>query len=113
METHKVYLQKFDRYSISYTAEKREKSCLCWELNPHCPGRPNCSIVVTSTNKEYWETVTGLTQAKRLIQGPYARRTKDLLKLNRDQLRWEVGLITGHCHLKEHLFKLGFTDDPI
>jgi hypothetical protein len=40
-------------------------------------------------------------------------RKKDLLKLNRDQLRWVVGLLTGHCHLKGHLFKLGLTDDPI
>jgi hypothetical protein len=38
---------------------------------------------------------------------------KDLLKLNRDQLRWVVGLLMGHCHLKGHLFKLGLTDDPI
>jgi hypothetical protein len=36
---------------------------------------------------------------------------KDLLKLNRDQLRWVLGLFTGHCPLKEHLFKLGLTDD--
>jgi hypothetical protein len=43
----------------------------------------------------------------------YARRTKDLLKLNRDQLRRVVGLLTGQCHLKGHLFKLGLTNDPI
>jgi hypothetical protein len=49
---------------------------------------------------------------KGLISGPSARRTKDLLKLNRDELRWIVGLFKGHCHLKEHLFKLGLTDDP-
>jgi hypothetical protein len=24
-----------------------------------------------------------------------------------------VGLLTGHCHLKGHLFKLWLTDDPI
>jgi hypothetical protein len=36
----------------------------------------------------------------------------DLLKLNRDQLRWVVGLLTGHCHLKGHHFKMGLTDDP-
>jgi hypothetical protein len=24
-----------------------------------------------------------------------------------------LGLLTGHCHLKGHLFKLGLTDDPI
>jgi hypothetical protein len=39
-------------------------------------------------------------------------RMKDLLKLNRDQLRWVVVLFTGNCHLKGHLFKLGLTDDP-
>jgi hypothetical protein len=53
-----------------------------------------------------------LKQAKGFISGPSARRTKDLLKLNTDQLRWVVGLLTGHCHLKGHLFKLGLTDDP-
>jgi hypothetical protein len=63
--------------------------------------------------KEYWESTIGLREAKGFIQGPSARRTKDLLKLNRDQLRWLVGLLTGRCHLKGHLFKLGLTDDPI
>jgi hypothetical protein len=37
---------------------------------------------------------------------------KDLLELNRGKLRWMLGLFTGHSHLKEHLFKLGLTDDP-
>jgi hypothetical protein len=46
-----------------------------------------------------------------LKSGPSAKRTEDLLKLNRDQLRWVVGLLTGHCHLKGHLFKIGLTDD--
>jgi hypothetical protein len=61
--------------------------------------------------KKYWESTTRLRQAKGLIQGPSARRKKDLLKLNRDQLRWVVGLLTGHSHLKGHLFKRGLTDD--
>jgi hypothetical protein len=51
-------------------------------------------------HKNHWESITGLKQAKGLIPGPSARRTKDLLKLNRDQLIWVVGLLTGHCHLK-------------
>jgi hypothetical protein len=63
-------------------------------------------------NKKHWESLTGLKQAKGLILEPSARRTKDLLKLSRDQLRWVVGLFTGRCHLKGHLFKLGLTDDP-
>jgi hypothetical protein len=46
------------------------------------------------------------------MQGPYAIRTKDLLKLNTDQLKWVVGLFTWQCHLKGHLFLLRLTDDP-
>jgi ribonuclease HI len=57
---------------------------------------------LSRNHRKYWESVTGLTQAKGLILGTPARRTKDLLKLNRDQLRWVVGLLTGHCHLKGH-----------
>jgi hypothetical protein len=28
------------------------------------------------------------------------------------QLEWVVGLLTGRCHLKGHLFKLGLGDSP-
>jgi hypothetical protein len=34
----------------------------------------------------------------------------NLLILQRSRV---VGLFSGHCHLKGHLFKLGLTDDPI
>jgi hypothetical protein len=75
------------------------------------------SIVIrdwTNRNhKEYWEFTTGFRETKGLIQWPSVRRTKDLLKLNRDQLRWVVGLHIGHCHLKGHLFELGLTNNPI
>jgi hypothetical protein len=67
------------------------------------------------TNRNHikqWESTVRLKQARRLISGPSARRSKDLLKLNRAQLRWIVGVFTGHCHLKGHLFKFGLTDDP-
>jgi hypothetical protein len=42
-----------------------------------------------------------------------ARRTKDLLKLNRDQLRWVVVGLYRTLSPKGPLFKLGLTDDPI
>jgi hypothetical protein len=66
---------------------------------------PACGISIRAakrvvrdwTNRNHtklWESVTGLKQAKGLISGPSARKTKDLLKLNRDQLRWIVQLFT-------------------
>jgi hypothetical protein len=63
--------------------------------------------------KKYWRSLTGLKQAKRFIQGPSAKRTKELFKLNRNQLRWVLGLLTGHCHLNGHLFKLGLCNSLI
>jgi hypothetical protein len=85
--------------------------------NPFIGSEPACGISVgvakkavrdwTNRNhKNHWEATTGLKQAKGFISGPSARRTKNLLELNRDQLRCVVGLLTGHCHLKGHLFKL-------
>jgi hypothetical protein len=90
--------------------------------HPFTGPEPACSISIALAKKAVrdwmnrnhppkkpWESVTGLRQAKGLTLGPSVRRTMDLLKLNRDQLRRVVGLFTGHCHLKGHLFKLGLT----
>jgi hypothetical protein len=52
------------------------------------------------------------TQSEGLILGSSAGRTKDVLKFNTDKLRWVVGLFTGHCHRKGHIFRLGLIDDP-
>jgi hypothetical protein len=67
---------------------------------------------MTMNHKKYWESLTRLRQAKGLIWGPSAKRAKELLKLDRNQLRWVVGLLTGHCHVKGRLFKLGLSDSP-
>jgi hypothetical protein len=61
-------------------------------------------------HQKYWGSLTGLKQAKGFLQEPSVRRTKGLLKLN--QLRWVTGLLTGHCHLIGHLFKMGLTNSP-
>jgi hypothetical protein len=101
---------------------------LHWEKtlsnNLHMVGpEPACGISIgvakkairdwtTVNHKKYWESLTGLRQAKGLIRAHSAKRAKELLKLDRNQLRWVVGLLTGHCHLKGHLFKLGLGDCP-
>jgi hypothetical protein len=64
------------------------------------------------SNKKHWKSFTGLRQAKGLIRGPSAKTARELLKLDRNQLWWVVGLLTGHCHLKGHLFILGLSDSP-
>jgi hypothetical protein len=69
--------------------------------HPFIGPEPPCGIsigvakkaVTDWTNRnhnEHWESITGLTKAKGLILGPSARRTKGLLELNRDQLKWVV-----------------------
>jgi hypothetical protein len=84
--------------------------------HPFIGPEPACGMAVRDwmnrNHKKHCGSTTGLKKAKRLIPGPSVKRTKELLKLNRDQVRWVVGLFTGHCHLKRHLLKLGLTDDP-
>jgi hypothetical protein len=55
----------------------------------------------TEREKKSWECITGLRHAKGFLQGPSFKRTRELLKLNKNQLRWSTGLFTEHCHLKD------------
>jgi hypothetical protein len=64
------------------------------------------------SRERYWKSLTELRQAKGLIRGPSAKRARELLNLGMNQLRQVVGLLTGHCHLRGHLFKLGLSDSP-
>jgi hypothetical protein len=91
----------------------------CWKWNNRSLGAIGVATKAvrdwTNRNhKKHLESITRLTQAKGLIiLGPSTRQTKDLLKLNRHQLWWVVGLLTGYCQLKGHLSKLGLTEDPV
>jgi hypothetical protein len=55
----------------------------------------------------HWQSIRGQRQAKGFLKKPSAKKAGELLSLIRNQLRIMTGLLTGHCHLKGHLFKLG------
>jgi hypothetical protein len=80
---------------------------------PFTGPEPACGISVGVANRtvkawtnrdhrKHWDYSSGLKQTKKFIQGPFARRTKELLKLNTNQLQW-----------LSHVFKLGLTNSPI
>jgi hypothetical protein len=62
--------------------------------------------------QEHWQSVRGPRQAKGLLKKPSAKKAGELLDLSRNKLRIMTGLLTGHCHLKGHLFKLGLVNSP-
>jgi hypothetical protein len=59
---------------------------------------------------KYWNSTLKQTTVFVIQSSPI--RCYIIDAVGKDQLRWVVGLLTGHCHLKEHLWKLGLTDDP-
>jgi hypothetical protein len=64
---------------------------------------------INTGHKKYWESLAG--HAELFLEGPSARRTKELL--NRNQFWRVTGLLTGHCHLEGHLFRMEITSNPI
>jgi hypothetical protein len=86
---------------------------LCWESQPMCQRNTPPSFLgsrYTASKKSAWrreDTEPALRQV-----GWFLKNGVTCLD-NTDQLRWVVGLLTGHCHLQGHLFKLGLTDGPI
>jgi len=67
-------------------------------------------VVMDWTSKkleEHWQSICGQRQAKGFLKNPSVERAGELLSLSRNQLRIMTGLLTGHCHLRGQLFKLG------
>jgi hypothetical protein len=61
---------------------------------------------------EYWQSIHGQRQAKGFLKRPSAKRAGELLSFGTNQLIILTGLLTGHCHLKGNLFKLGLVKSP-
>jgi len=62
----------------------------------------------TSKKLEHWQSICGQRQDKNFLKNPSVERAGELLSLSRNQLRIMTGLLTGHCHLRRYLFKLGW-----
>jgi hypothetical protein len=80
--------------------EDNETSNQLAKLGSECPligPEPACGISsgiskkAVRDHKKYCESLTGFKEAKGFLQGPSVRRTKELLKLNRNQLTSYVG----------------------
>ena len=60
-----------------------------------------------------WQQKDGCRQAKALIRGPSPGLAPSLLKLDRQEVKLIVGLLTGHAPLRRHLHIMKTEDDPI
>jgi hypothetical protein len=60
-----------------------------------------------------WKDLLGHRHGKPFIGGSCKKRADDLLKLNRNQLRMVVAILTGHAPVRTHLCTMGlFEGDP-
>ena len=57
-----------------------------------------------------WSATNTSKQAKRFIE-PSEKSTRNLLKINKINLRIITGLLTGHCPSRYHLAKIGRLED--
>jgi hypothetical protein len=64
-------------------------------------------------HQKYQQSNPRQSQAKIFFSKLPAKRTVEFLKLRRSQARQVIGLLTGHCYLKGHLFKMGTNDSPV
>jgi ribonuclease HI len=61
-----------------------------------------------------WKHTPGQRHAKKMINKSSNKLTSGLLILSRNQMRLVVGLLTGHCHLRKHLHRLGiYEEEPV
>ena len=86
-------------------------------------GQSRCSNVTTGPRAGSWNTqlqhciawknLPGHRHGKLFVSRPCKKRTEDLLKLSRLQLRMVFAFLTGHASVKKHLNIMGrFDGDP-
>jgi len=63
-------------------------------------------------HKRLWSSYPGGVHTKRFFEGPDEKWSRDLLVMDRCQIRRVVSAITGHCRLNAHLTKMGLISDP-
>lgn len=63
--------------------------------------------------KGRWDDVEGCKLAKELLQYPDSETAKKFMTMNRQNLRTATGILTGHCHLRKHLHRMGLSDTPL
>ena len=56
-------------------------------------------------------TLPGCRQAKEMLGNFNHRRSENLIRFNKNNLRILTGFLTGHCRLKGHLKKMGITEE--
>lgn len=61
----------------------------------------------------FWLTSPGAGHARALFTGPTERLGSELIALERNKLRWLVGLITGHWFTGQHLRRMGWEVDSL
>jgi hypothetical protein len=92
-------------------------------LHPFIGPEPTCGISwrveglvirdwVDREHQKHWQSTLGQKHAQGFLDKPSTKRTTELLKLSRIQIRQVTGLLTGHCHTRGHLFKLGKVKNP-
>jgi hypothetical protein len=69
-------------------------------------------VIRGRTHEKYWQPFCGQRQDRGFLKISSATRAGELLNMSRNQLSIIMGLLTGHCHLKGHLFKVGLVDSP-
>ena len=62
---------------------------------------------IRQSHTQHWEKCPGGRQGKLFIKEPCKKRTEEILKLNRLQIKTITGLLSGHAPLKKHLNTMG------
>jgi hypothetical protein len=76
--------------------------------------RRSIDLWAQSKARMTWKHTPGQRHAKKMINKSSKKLTSGLLILSRNQTRLVVGLLTGQCHLRKYLHRIGvYKEEPV
>ena len=80
---------------------------------PYGSIRKTVTDLVKTKNYKVWINSKDQRQTKELNQNYPGIRAKELLNLDKGQIKVAIGLLTGHCKLRRHLNIIGVKDSAL
>ena len=69
---------------------------------------------INTQHRRRWTTTSGQRHGKLMLRNMSVSLTLEYLNLNRNNASLIVGIVTGHCHLRKHIHRIGINkDSPI
>ena len=108
-----------ERVGVCFAANIAKKEAMSCFVGPEPAlgvSRVTCTLKIREwlvrKHAEKWKSLPALTHSKKFIKKPNKKIAREALSNDRKTIKTVIEAITGHCHLRKHMYQIGICAEP-